>query len=123
MVDFPQMIGLSIDPALVRARAAGLNKAGALIASTSAVSDWRMNEDINAYYAQASTDVGNWNVLAGVRQENTNFEARGNQFLNNAITPTFTTQSFGNTLPNLQIRNNIDKNTSLRAAYTHTVVS
>lgn len=122
MVDFPQMIGLSIDPALVRARAAGLNKAGALIASTSAVSDWRMNEDINAYYAQASTDVGNWNVLAGVRQENTNFEARGNQFLNNAITPTFTTQSFGNTLPNLQIRNNIDKNTSLRAAYTHSVV-
>jgi len=122
MVDFPQKIGLSIDPALVRARVVGLNKAGAMIVSTSAVSDWRMNENIDAYYGQASTDVGNWNILAGVRQENTNFEARGNQFLNNVITPQNTNRSFGNTLPNLQIRNNIDKEISLRAALTNSVV-
>jgi TonB-dependent receptor len=122
MVDFPQMIGLSIDPALVRARAAGLNKAGAMIVSTSAVSDWRMNENINAYYAQASTDVGNWNILAGVRHENTKFEANGNQFLNNALTPKITSRSFGNTLPNLQIRNSLDQETSIRAALTNSVV-
>jgi TonB-dependent receptor len=122
MVDFPQKIGLSIDPALVRARVAGLNKAGALIVSTSAVSDWRMNENIDAYYAQTSTDVGNWNILAGVRQENTNFEARGNQFLNNVLTPKTTIRSFENTLPNLQIRNSLDKETSLRAALTNSVV-
>jgi len=122
MVDFPQKIGLSINPALVRARAAGLNKAGALIVSTSAVNDWRMNENIDAYYAQTSTDMGNWNILAGVRQENTNFEARGNQFLNNVLTPKTTIRSFENTLPNLQIRNNLDKETSLRAALTKSVV-
>ena len=122
MVDFPQKIGLSIDPALVRARVVGLNKAGALIVSTSAVSDWRMNENIDAYYAQTSTDVGNWNILAGVRQENTNFEARGNQFLTNVLTSKTTSRSFGNTLPNLQIRNSLDKETSLRAALTNSVV-
>jgi hypothetical protein len=122
MVDFPQMIGLSIDPALVRARAAGLNKAGAMIVSTSAVSDWRMNENINAYYAQVNTDVGNWNILAGVRHENTKFEANGNQFLNNALTPKNTSRSFGNTLPNLQIRNSLDQETSIRAALTNSVV-
>jgi TonB-dependent receptor len=122
MVDFPQKIGLSIDPALVRARVAGLNKTGALIVSTSAVSDWRMNENIDAYYAQTSTDVGNWNILAGVRQENTNFEARGNQFLNNVLTPKTTFRNFENTLPNLQIRNSLDKETSLRAALTNSVV-
>ncbi len=122
MVDFPQMIGLSIDPALVRARAAGLNKSGAMIVSTSAVNDWRMNENINAYYAQVNTDVGNWNILAGVRHENTKFEANGNQFLNNTLTPKNTSRSFGNTLPNLQIRNSLDQETSIRAALTNSVV-
>jgi len=122
MVDFPQMIGLSIDPALVRARAAGLNKSGAMIVSTSAVNDWRMNENINAYYAQVNTDVGNWNILAGVRHENTKFEANGNQFLNNTLIPKNTSRSFGNTLPNLQIRNSLDQETSIRAALTNSVV-
>jgi len=47
-------------------RVAGLNKTGALIVSTSAVSDWRMNENIDAYYAQTSADVGNWNIYGNI---------------------------------------------------------
>ena len=122
LVDFPQMIGLSINPDLVRARVAGLNRAGATIVSTSMVSDWKMNENIDAYYAMASTDVGAWNILAGVRQENTAFDAQGYQFLNNVVTPKSTSRTFSNTLPNLQIRNTWDNDTSLRAAITQSVV-
>ena len=122
MVDFPQMIGLSIDPALVRARVAGLSRSAATIISTSTVNDWTMNENIDAYYVQASTDVGPWNILAGVRRENTAFEAKGYQFLSNIVTPRNASRSFGNTLPNLQVRNTLDNETSIRAAITQSVV-
>ena len=122
LVDFPQTIGLSINPDLVRARVVGLSRAAATIVSTSTVSDWRINENIDAYYAQASTDVGAWNVLAGVRRENTAFDAQGYQFLNNLVSPKNTSRSYSNTLPNLQVRNTLDSETSVRAAVTQSVV-
>lgn len=122
-VDFPQQIGLAIDPVLVRARTAGLNAAAAASLSASTVSDWNMNENINALYLQSSTDVNQWNVLLGVRREQTSFTANGSQLTPAlVVTPRSSHQDYSNTLPNLQLRYKLDENTSVRAAMTRAVV-
>ena len=122
-VDFPQQIGLGIDPALVRARTAGLNANAAASISASTVSDWTINENINAFYGQVSTDLGAWNVLAGVRREATSFSATGYQ-LSPAltVTPKNSSNDHHHILPNLQLRYKLDDNTSVRAALTRSVV-
>ena len=122
-VDFPQQIGLAIDPALVRARTAGLNAAAAASVSASTVSDWTLNENINAVYVQASTDIGQWNLLWGVRREQTHFAAAGYLVSPGLAVTSFTREhDYSNVLPNLQLRYKIDDNTSLRAAMTRAVV-
>jgi len=122
-VDFPQAIGLAIDPNLVRARVAGLNAAGARSLSASVVSDWALKENIRAWYLQDATRFGDWNLLLGVRGEKTEFGAAGNQVsTSNAVTPTRSSQSYSNTLPNAQLRYRLDADTSIRAALTRAVV-
>jgi TonB-dependent receptor len=122
-VDFPQQIGLAIDPALVRARVAGLNADAARSLSASVVSDWRLKEDIRSWYVQDSTNFGSWNLLLGVRGEKTEFGADGNQIsTSNAVGAVRSTQSYSNTLPNAQLRYKLDEDTSIRAAVTRAVV-
>lgn len=122
-VDFPQQIGLAIDPALVRARTAGLNAATAASVSASTVNDWSIRENINSLYLQTSTDIERWNVLLGVRREQTSFSANGNQLSPAlAVTPRSSQRDYSNLLPNLQLRFKLDDNTSLRAALTRSVV-
>jgi TonB-dependent receptor len=122
-VDFPQQIGLAIDPNLVRARVAGLNADAARSLSASVVSDWRLKEDIRAWYVQDATSFGAFNLLLGVRGERTEFGADGNQIsASNAVTPARSSQSYSNTLPNAQLRYRIDGDTSIRAAVTRAVV-
>lgn len=123
LVDFPQAIGVAIDPNTVRARVAGLDRAAATSVSASVVNDWRMNENIDAYYVQASTDFADWNVLVGARSETTRFDALGSQVsTTNLVTPSAVSRSYTHVLPNLQARYNWDADTSIRAAVTQAVV-
>ncbi|MDT9001036.1 TonB-dependent receptor [Paucibacter sp. APW11] len=122
-LDFPQRIGLGIDPALVRARVQGLDRRAATNVAASTINDWTMNENIDSLYAQASTNWGNWTVLAGLRRERTAFDAAGSQIaVNGSVTPRKAGRSYANTLPNLQARYDIDNQTSVRAALTQAVV-
>jgi TonB-dependent receptor len=123
MVNFPQQIGLAIDPALVRARTDGLNAAKAASLSASTVNDWTIDENINSLYLQASTDLQAWNVLVGVRREQTRFAAVGSQLSPTlAVTPVTSQKSYSNVLPNFQVRYKLDDSTSIRAAMTRAVV-
>lgn len=122
-VDFPQQIGLAIDPNLVRARVAGLNAVNAASVSASKVNDWRIEENIKSFYAQASTDIDQLNVLVGVRREQTDFSAAGNQLsTTNVVSAKTSSKDYANTLPNLQGRYRLDDNTSVRGAITKAVV-
>ncbi len=122
-LNFPQTIGLAIDPNIVRSRVAGLSRQAATSLAASVVNDWKMNEDINSFYLQSSSELTNWNVLFGVRQERTKFDAIGSQLSTaNFVTPRIVSRSYTNTLPNLQIRRDLDKQTSIRFAYTKSVV-
>ena len=56
-LDYPfGNLGYAIDPALVRARLAGLNRAGAVAIVDSALDDFKLKEDIDAAYLQTSLD-------------------------------------------------------------------
>ncbi|NHZ63857.1 TonB-dependent receptor [Massilia genomosp. 1] len=122
-LDYPfANLGPGLDPALVRARVAGLDRAGARLLSESSLNDFSMDEDIDSAYVQAGADIGNWRLLAGVRHERTSFAARGQQVSANGLQSVSRSSGYANWLPNLQARFDIDKDTSVRAAWTNAVV-
>ncbi|MES2322665.1 MAG: TonB-dependent receptor [Pseudomonadota bacterium] len=122
-LDYPFFrLGPGIDPAAVRARVASLNRDAARLLAGSSLDDYLMNEDINAAYLQAGADIGNWRLLAGLRNERTSFDARGNKVDGDAVTQVAHGKSYSDWLPNLQLRYDIDKHTSVRAAWTNSVV-
>ena len=115
-------IGSAIDPALVRARVAALPRAAAQLAAESALDDFHMREDIDAAYLQGSATRGAWTVLAGVRAERTRFAADGNQVEDDATSARRAARRYTSWLPTLQARYDINHATSLRAAWTQSVV-
>lgn len=122
-LDYPfASLGPGINPSLIRARVAGLDRVAARLEGESTFDDYRMNEDINAAYLQAGADVGNWRLLAGLRHERTGFDARGNQVTEDGVTPLRHTNAYADWLPNLQVRYDLDRHTSIRAALTKSVV-
>ncbi|MYN03859.1 TonB-dependent receptor [Pseudoduganella sp. DS3] len=122
-LDYPfGRIGAALDPAAIRARVAGLDRAAARLATESAINDFTLHEDIDAAYFQNTVSQDDWRLLAGVRAEHTAFEAHGVRASGSSITPLERKRSYTNWLPSLQLRYDVDRDTSLRAAWTHSVV-
>ena len=117
-------IGPAMDSAAVRARLAALPRDAARVAAASALADYVTHEDIDAGYVQASLDLSPaWNVLAGLRHERTRFSASGNaSSVAGVLSPTQYGHSDGHWLPGLHTRYKLDRDTSLRAAWTNSVV-
>lgn len=115
-------LGPGIDPRAVRARVAGLNRDAALLEAESAFDDYTMKEDIDAGYLQAGVDIGDWRILAGVRNERTSFKAHGNEVSEGDVRELTRSKSYSNWLPNVQLRYDLNKQTSVRAAWTNSVV-
>lgn len=122
-LDYPfANLGPGIDQQAIRARVAGLGRDAALLEAESAFDDYTMKEDIDAGYVQAGADIGAWRLLAGVRHECTSFDARGNEVSEDGVRVLARSKSYSNWLPNLQLRYDLDKQTSVRAAWTNSVV-
>ncbi|HEX5344684.1 MAG TPA: TonB-dependent receptor [Duganella sp.] len=117
-------IGAAINPAAIRTLVAGLPRAGARVLADSTIDDYRLKEDIDAGYVQNSIDLDTWHVLAGVRAERTRFDAAGSRVDEEAgkISAVNRDRSYTNWLPALQSRYDVDAKTSVRAAWTHSVV-
>lgn len=117
-------IGPAMDSAAIRARLAALPRDAAKVAGASALADYTLHENIDAGYAQASLDLSPaWNLLAGVRVERTRFDAAGFQSsVAGALSPTQFAKGYSHWLPGLHTRYKLDRDTSLRAAWTNTVV-
>ncbi|MCE4557860.1 TonB-dependent receptor [Pelomonas cellulosilytica] len=117
-------IGPAMDSGAIRARLAALPRDAAKVAGASALSDYELHENIDAAYVQASVDLSPaWSVLAGVRHERTRFDAAGfASSVAGVITPTQYAKDYGNWLPGLHTRYKLDKETSVRAAWTNSVV-
>jgi TonB-dependent receptor len=117
-------IGTAINPAAIRALVAGLPRASARVLTDSTIDDYRLKEDIDAGYLQHSIDLDAWHLLAGVRAERTRFDAAGSRVDEAAgkISAVQRDRSYTNWLPSLQSRYDVDAKTSVRAAWTHSVV-
>ncbi|WP_426338074.1 TonB-dependent receptor [Pseudoduganella sp. S-14] len=122
-LDYPfGQVGAALDPAAIRARVAGLDRNAARLASESAINDFTLNEDIDSAYFQDTLSQGDWRLLAGVRAERTAFDAAGVRTSGSSATPLQRSRSYTNWLPSLQLRYDLDRDTSLRAAWTNSVV-
>jgi TonB-dependent receptor len=117
-------IGSAINPAAIRQLVAGLSRADARVLVDSTVDDYGIKEDIDAAYLQNSIDIDAWHLLAGVRAEHTRFAAAGSRVNEEEETfePVNRKRSYTNWLPTLQARYDLDAKTSVRAAWTHSVV-
>ncbi|SHH13261.1 TonB-dependent receptor [Massilia sp. CF038] len=122
-LDYPfASLGPGISAQAIRERVAALPRAGALLADASAINDYSMHEDINAGYLQAGADIGAWRLLAGVRNERTDFTTAGFETSTAGVRAVNSAKSYSNWLPNLQARYDIDAQTTLRAAWSNSVV-
>jgi TonB-dependent receptor len=116
-------IGYALNPSALRAAVAGRDRAGARLALESTVDDYRMSEDIDAAYVQNKFHFNDWSLLAGVRAEHTRFQANGQQIDDDtALAAVQRQRSYTNWLPSLQARFDLDRTTSLRAAWSNAVV-
>lgn len=117
-------IGPAMDASAIWARLSALPRDAAKVAGASALADYTVHEDIDAGYLQGSLDLSpRWNVLAGLRYEHTRFSAAGYaSSVAGVLTPTQYGQNDGHWLPGLHSRYKLDHDTSLRAAWTNSVV-
>jgi TonB-dependent receptor len=132
MADFVQQQQLGfknsvLGPALsadkVRARVAGLNRANARDPILSSTADYTIDEDIDAAFVQASTRIGAWTWLGGVRNERTKMRATGFETTGaGAVTALARGRDYTNWLPALQARYDINKQTTVRAAFSTSAV-
>jgi len=92
--------------------------------------DYSAKEEILAGYIMASADIGNLNVLGGVRVEQTDSEyaafsvrdADGDGDLElSDVAPTFGEQSYTNWMPSLHLKYRAMDDVLLRAAWTNTI--
>ena len=96
-------------------------------AMTSLEEDYTASEDIFASYAMGTWDLGNLRVIGGVRVENTQFQATGNQVdvaangRSYTVTPLSADRSYTNVLPGLHLRYDAGSDWVLRAAANKTV--
>lgn len=88
----------------------------------SRIGDFTMHEDINAAYVQNTFGSDMWRVLVGMRYEGTRFEARGTGVTDGEFADRRTRRSYHDWLPALHVRRDLDDDTSIRAAWTHSVV-
>ncbi|MCO8044436.1 TonB-dependent receptor [Acinetobacter bohemicus] len=106
----------------IKDKISGLNPNDYVVADGSIINDFKSNEDIQAAYVMNTVDLDQLRVIAGLRYENTNFEARGFEFNDDVITATKYKNDYDHWLPSLHLRYQLADNAYLRAAWTNSVV-
>ena len=114
--------GPTINENAIKDKISGLNPNDYVVADGSIINDFKSNEDIQAAYVMNTVDLDQLRVIAGLRYENTNFEARGFEFNDDVITATKYENDYDHWLPSLHLRYQLADNAYLRAAWTNSVV-
>ncbi|CAH9061813.1 hypothetical protein PSECIP111951_02566 [Pseudoalteromonas holothuriae] len=92
---------------------------------------YRSEEQISSAYAMLTLDIGQWQVITGVRFEATEFNTQGNkvELIKNEVTDSLHTEintwqankDYNHLLPNLTLRYDHRDNLVTRFAYTNTI--
>ncbi|MBU2870061.1 TonB-dependent receptor [Colwellia sp. E2M01] len=97
----------------------------------SQANSYTSNEDVLALYGMVSFDINDWNIVAGVRYEDTSFSTSGNKVNLTVdettdteqveITPWESSKDYSNFFPSVNVRYNISEQLITRFAYTQTI--
>ncbi|MGM0631825.1 MAG: TonB-dependent receptor domain-containing protein, partial [Pseudomonadota bacterium] len=104
-----------------------INEADSLIDSRA--EDYDLEENIHAAYVMASADIGNLNMVGGLRAEYTDYEAVGTRVSideqtndGNPVLDSFSgSKSYTDLFPSLALRHQLSERTQWRAAATRTI--
>jgi len=114
--------GPSIDPGAVRAIYAGRDIGGFVDEEQSTINNFRIGEDIEAAYLQSTFTLADWRVIAGLRYEHTSLDTSGTGVEDGTFTPVATSRSYDHWLPGVHLRRSLDDDTTLRAAWSNSLV-
>ncbi|MDD0841260.1 TonB-dependent receptor [Pseudomonas sp. Gutcm_11s] len=112
--------GLSADR--IEALLGGLDRGEFFNEEESRVNDYKMSEDIDAAYLMHTVDIDDLRIIAGMRYEETSFEAKGTGIRDGDYESIEAKNDYHHWLPGLHARYQLDKDTQVRAAITNTVV-
>lgn len=88
----------------------------------SRINDFSLDEDINAAYLMNTVDIGNLNIIAGVRYEGTDLFADGTGMRDGVYEVIQSEVDYDHWLPGLHFLYQWGESTQLRAAWTNSVV-
>lgn len=114
--------GPSLSASPIHALYQGVDMSGFVDEQESRINNFRIRENIDAAYVQGSFDVSQWRVLAGVRYEGTRLRADGTGVTDGVFNDTSVQTKHRHWLPGLHLRRDLDTNTTLRAAWSNSVV-
>ncbi|MFZ5550907.1 MAG: TonB-dependent receptor [Pseudomonadota bacterium] len=114
--------GPGLSASRLKAALAGLDLGEFTDDEGSAIADYRLGEDVNAAYVQTQFDLGDWRLLAGVRHERSRLRARGTRIADGDFSPVDVRQHRQAWLPGLHARYDLGRATSVRAAWSTTLV-
>ncbi|MDH0144740.1 TonB-dependent receptor [Aquipseudomonas alcaligenes] len=100
----------------------GLDRSEFFNEEESRVNDFDMSEDINAAYLMHTLDIDDLRIITGLRYEGTEFEAKGTGIRDGDYESIEASNDYHHWLPGLHARYQLDKDTQVRAAITHSVV-
>ena len=122
-VEYPLgSFGPSLSAAPLQALYRGLDLSGFVDEEESRINNFRIRENIDAAYVQGSFDLGGWRVLTGVRYEGTRMQADGTGVADGVFSDTSVQRRYRDWLPGLHLRRDLDADTTLRAAWSNSVV-
>ncbi|PVV05656.1 MAG: TonB-dependent receptor [gamma proteobacterium symbiont of Ctena orbiculata] len=122
-VDYPYGdYGPAISASAVHDFVNGIDRSDYLEEEESRINDFTMNEDIDAAYIQNTFSKDMWRLLAGFRYESTDFTAKGTGVEDGSFRDVKADNNYHDWLPALHLRVDLDNDTTVRAAWTHSVV-
>uniref|UniRef100_UPI0037838CFE TonB-dependent receptor n=1 Tax=Phenylobacterium sp. TaxID=1871053 RepID=UPI0037838CFE len=83
--------------------------------------DYEIQEDVYAGFGQASYEIGNLTLLAGLRYERTEVESEALRSTGGVLTPVSNEGSYGDWLPSVHLQWKPADRFIVRAAYTNTI--
>lgn len=114
--------GPGLSASRLHAATNGLDLAEFIDDEESRIADYRLREDVDAAYLMTRVDLGDWRLLAGVRHERSRLQAEGWSIVDGEFARLAATQQHSAWLPGLHARYDIGRHTSVRAAWTNTLV-
>ena len=118
---YPYFSGPRFNVAALRSLFFDNRSAFTIVPKESVLADFTAHEDVAAGYLMGSTTMERFNLIGGVRVENTQFDTAGTQLRGTTYTPATTSSRYTNWEPGVSLRYTATKQLVLRASWSNTL--